>query len=86
MFDQALGLPVHICQEFIVLLLFGAWFARSAPVGLLWFASLNFIEKCLVSGIELFVVAFELLAVARSRWAFILPRCALETLWTALPA
>ena len=85
MFNQALGLPVHFCHE-LSILLFAAWFARRALVRLRWLAALNRVVECLVVGIELFVVAFELLMLAFTRRAFILPGLVRETLRAALPA
>ena len=83
MFDQAVGLLVHFCHKLNILLLFCAWFALSALAGLRYPAALHHIGGC-PAGIELFVVAFKLLALADR--AFILPGFARETLRAALPA
>jgi hypothetical protein len=79
-------LLVHFGHESRVLLLVGtfcAWFAGSASAGLRFLTALDDVGERL-TGIELFVVAFELLAFARR--SFVLPGFGCETLRAALPA
>ena len=78
-FNQALGLLIHFCNESGI----PAWLARGALARLCYLAAVHFIARCFAS-IELFVVTFKLLALARR--IFVLPGCARETLRAALPA
>jgi len=78
-FNQTVSLLVDFCCELGIF----AWLACSAPIGLRYLAAFHFAGRCFAV-IELFVVAFELLALAcRSRS---LARFRRETLRAALPA
>jgi hypothetical protein len=83
--NQAISLLVHFCHEPGILLLPGrlcAWFTVCASARLRFLAALDGIGECL-AGIELFVVALELLTFARR--SFVLPGFVRGALRAALP-